>query len=147
MKHQALEIFNNISLFGCSNEIILIETDQDIQFFDFMKSKNNIIFSPSMDKIKAKESKFTAQIYCDSISYAYKLLNKFRDIDTRFDYILIDRIDLFDSGLNKMNRGAIMSGFVSMMCSKTILRGANLLITSQKTEYKLREISNQHYTI
>lgn len=146
MKHQALEIFNSLSLVGCKNQIILIETEKEIDFFDCMQGMNNIIFSPNLDKMgKGCDSEFTIHVTCDSIAKVFNYLKSIKELE--FDYVLIDRIDLFDENLHKMKRGALIAGFTSMLCSKTILRGANLLITSQKTEYKLREISNQHYTI
>lgn len=148
MKYDVLDILGDLSMISMTNEVILIEAEQESPCMNFMSGQNNIIFCPSDFTADEKfDSSLTIASVCDSISKVHKILTGLNRSCDPFDFIVIHRIDMFDIHLDKMKRGALISGFISMLCSKNILRGANLVITSLRNEYTLREISTYTYTI
>ena len=157
MKHEAPPIIGLMDFFGLENNIILIEHDDELNSIDvlgfYLNGKDNIIFQPKAlgfnkpNIIDCTESYIS---FVDSISQVYKMIRTLSSAtkpQEAFHSYLINRIDFLNLDMDKKKRGSQMAAFVSMLASKKILLGANLLITSGNSEHKLREIANKTINI
>jgi hypothetical protein len=81
----------------------------------------------------------TVCVKCESVTMIKKVM---RSLPCSVDFIIVNRIDLMDNNFSKKERGAQIKGHVSMLASKKILNGANMIITSCSTEYSLRDLAN-----
>ncbi len=136
--------------FAClTNEIILVEHDEEDHGLSLLteaiSGKNNIIFSNhAPPTIEGYDAEHSALVQSDSIYKAHKIM---RAVNVPMDFYIIHRIDLMDLLLHPRERGARISAYLSMMTSRKILQGANVLITSAKMEYKIREIANRYINL
>lgn len=146
MKTHAPNIMWDLDLAGVSNQLILIEHQNDHSCFKFMSGKNNIIFSPSeFSCSKDFDARNTVAVVTDSVTKIHKAM-KFMS-ECEFDFVVIDRVDMMNINLHRMTRGSLVKAYLSMLSSKSILRGANLIVTSPRIETNIRGFSNKHYTI
>lgn len=141
-KYLAPNILGPMDFMGLSNEIILIEylNNPLDQLENVFKDKNNIIFSSERHD---KHWPYSAFAQVESITRIYQVL---KSLQEPMDFIIIDSIDQIDYQLGKKQRGSNIKAYLSMIASKKILKGANLIITSGKSEYSIREIANQTHT-
>lgn len=145
MKH-APPILGTLEFAGMNDKLILVEHDDDDDInlmWRILHNKINIIFSPA--EITPKfGSVFTAVVITDTIARVHKMM---KSVNAEIDYVVIDRIDLMDSNFTKRERGAQIKAFISMMNNKRILRGANLIVTSCKSEYTIREMADRYISL
>ena len=146
---EAPPIIGPMEFAGYSNSMFLVEHDEDDCGLNLICSaitgKNNIIFSNhTPPTIHGYDAMYSAYVQSDSL---YKVNKIIRSLDASMDFFIIHRIDLMDLILHPRERGARIAAFLSMMCNKKFLRDANVVITSAKSEYKIREIANRYINL
>lgn len=141
---QAPPIIGQLEFSGMENNIILIEHDEEDCSLDLMGSaiadKVNVIFTPHEFRFNANHS---VAVMVDSVSRIYNIMRGLIAVDL----YIINRIDLMNLEFSKKERGAQVKAFVSMMCSPRMLQGGNLIATSGKSEYTLREIADTYLNL
>jgi len=144
-------ILGPLDFAGLKNNIILIEHDDDDCSIDLIRkaieTEVNIIFTPSSYKeaMIGRGLDFTALSFVDSIAKVRPIIKSINGIDINF--YVINRIDMMDLEFNKKEKGAQTNAYLSMLCSKQLLRNANVIVTSAKSEYKIREIADKFISL
>lgn len=143
---QSPRIMSPIEFSGLVNKIILIECDEEDNAIELIYEaiKENVCVYYSKEKqdlIKTKKE--TISIFCDDINKATKCI---RRISSDAGFHIIHRIDLMNLSLTKKIRGSQIKAYISML-SNNILRGSNVIITSCRDEYTLREIADQYINL
>lgn len=139
--HEAPPVLSPIEFAGMQNQVILMEMDHESDHIDILdcciKGKNNIIYSPDFHFGNREGYEFSAICTVDSV---VKINNIISRLIHPVDYHIIHRIDLMDLSFGcKRKRGEQVKAWLSMMCSPKILKGSNLIVTSENTEYTIRE--------
>ena len=145
MKHNAPIIPGPLEFAGLSNNIVLVEhndSDNSLSLLaPIINGKVNIIFTPDEDfDSTGFESNDSAVIFCNSISMVCKIAKR---LPSAADYMIVNRVDMFDIHFDKKERGAQVKAYISMMAGAKTLRGANLIVTSGRTEYALRGVADR----
>jgi hypothetical protein len=147
-------ILGPLDFAGMKNNIILIEHDDDDCSIDLIskviEKEVNIIFSPSlyMDSMVGRELKNSAIAFTDSIARVRTVIKRAHELsEFQFGFFVINRIDMMDLDFNKKEKGAQTNAYLSMLCSRKLLRNANVIVTSAKSEYKIREIADKFISL
>lgn len=149
--HEAPPIIGRLEFYGLTNQIILVEHDEEVCGISLIESpingKNNIIFSGVNEGINTLtwDASCSARIQSESLYHSYRILKSMEQ--NPFDFIIIRRIDVMDLGLHVRERGARIAAYLAMMSSRKILQGANVVITSAKSEYNIRKIANLYLNL
>lgn len=147
-KYEAPPIIGPGDFMGMTNQIILIEHDDEDYSMDHLDSvidgMMNIWFTPRSDAPTSKKPIDGATtLIVTSVSSIARVYHYMKTNTAFIDSYVIERIDEMNLDLPKKNRGALISGNLSMMASPKILRGGNLIVTSAQTEYAIRGIANK----
>lgn len=140
MKH-APPIIGRHEFAGLKNALILIEHDPEdeslILISKAIDGDVNIIYSSDIDfGYSGFNSDFTVATKVDSV---YRIQKAIKSVELDLNYHIIHRLDMMDSKLGPRERGAQQAAFMSMIAQSKILRDSNLIVTSVRHEYKLRE--------
>lgn len=148
-KHQAPPILGPLEFYGLENKIILIEHGEQTETFNPINLykqclDEKLILSFGSHLIGMTLGAYHIHVNTDSI---YKTSRSIREAGGQFDFFLIDQVQLMDVNLHKKDRGAQIKAHLSMVSSKKILKGSNIIITSTESEYSLRDIADKFYNL
>lgn len=148
-KHIAPPVLGEGDLLGLTNRIILIEFNDDenaTTLNNLIQSKPTIIISPCEDC----EYHFTGVeknilfFKSDRISQAQIIAKK---LALHVELIIIDRVDMMNLNYDKKNWASQMKSHLSSFGNPNHLKGSNLIVTSGRTEYLLREIADVFHNL
>lgn len=128
---------------GVEGSSILIEHDDTFslkQLAFLFEGKTVAIYSSTQDT-EVSDTENLILIFTDKISTTCKSIK-----NTEFDVYVINRIDLFELALSKMARGSQIKGWVQQL-NKKALNNSVVIITSEKTEYKLRDVVSETHNL
>lgn len=142
--HKAPPILGPGDFMGIENNIILVEHNDDDCSLDLLANaiseRVNIAYQACDVRIGcAANYRTSAVVQADSIYQVYKCVK----LSEPVDFFIINRIDMMDIDMRKLQRGAQMAAYISMLAARKILRGSNVIVTSAKQEHKLREIADR----
>lgn len=145
-RHEAPPILGPLDFADRSNQIILIEHDEENSLINLLSNvihgKSCLWFSPRSVYTKPSgiDATFVAfALNQSSISNCHKMI---KAITAPMDFMVLQHIDEMNLTLDRRQRGAQISAYLSMLASKNILRGGNLIVSSCQTEYAIRGIAN-----
>lgn len=142
-------IIGPLEFSGIKNNIILVEHDEEDCGIDLLSKvlscRMNMVFTPNeFTKQSNWNSETTGVLLIDSIAKIHRCI---KNIAVSLDFFVINRIDLMDLNFSKKEKGAQTKAYISMLCSKKILRDANVIVTSGKSEYTIREIASNYLNL
>ncbi len=140
-------ILGQLEFAGMTNQLILVEHDEEDDSLSLLarvlSGKINIIFSQEDHTLVDFNAEHSVIFSVSSIARIKKMMQVIPSVD----HFVINRIDMMDTNFDKRQRGAQVSAHLSMLCSPRLLRDANVIITSAKSEYKIREIADKFISL
>jgi hypothetical protein len=138
--NEAPPIISPLEFAGISNRLILIECDEEDNAISLLrKGIENLscVFytNEEQDLIVATSA---VDFILDDIS---KICRMIKRISNTTHFHIIHRIDLMNLSLSKKARGSQIKGHLSML-SPRVLLGSNVIVTSCRDEYSIREIAD-----
>lgn len=130
---------------GTEGSSILIEHDDNFSLKELsflFKGKSVIVYSATQDIETEKGYENLILIFTDKIASVVRSIKN----TTVADVYVINRIDLFELALPKAARGSQIKGWVQQL-NKVALKDSVVIITSEKTEYKLQEVVIETHNI
>lgn len=143
-RFEAPPVLSQGDFFGLKNTIILIEypEDQGIELLEgAIGNTDCLIVSPQEPSISKKNILFSP---CSRISKASVYAKK---VSGSLDLIIFDRVDMMNLDMDKKGWASQMKSYLSAFGNPNHLKGNNLIITSGRTEYLLREIADKFYNL
>lgn len=143
-RHEAPPVLGESDLFGLTNQIILIEYNEDENLNileNLIGDKNTLICAPSQYYIDRKNILFSK---VDRISQAQVIARKTAE---HLDLIIFDRIDMMNIDYDKKGWASQMKYYISMFANPNTLKGCNLIVTSGRSEPLIREIADQFHNL
>lgn len=129
---------------GVEGSSILIEHDDTFSLKELsflFKDKSVIVYSATQDIETEKGYENLILIFTDRIASVVRSIK-----NTTADVYVINRIDLFELALPKAARGSQIKGWVQQL-NRVALQGSVVIMTSEKTEYKLQEVVIETHNI
>ena len=137
-------ILGPIDILGLTNSKILIEGEEELilSFSSCLLDKTVVCFTPNLEELSDISNIDLVAIQTDSIIKVVKSIKECPPVDI----FLIHRIDMFLNHFDKRTRGQQIKGWLSMVNWK-YLKGGNLIISSAKEEYMLRELADHFFNL
>jgi hypothetical protein len=140
---KAPPILGPMDLLGLTNSKVLIEGEEELilSFSTCLIGKTVVCFTPNLEELSDLSNIEMVAVQTDSIIKTVKTIK-----ECQADIYLIHRIDMFLLDFDKRARGQQIKGWLSMVNHK-YLKGGNLIISSAKEEYMLRELADHYFNL